>query len=376
MDLILVHPFFTQKGGLEKSVLEIIKKFNPIVYYVTYNPSTCFPELKEFDMRPLPKIFLEPPFFDAKFLHREGDLASVFRCLEVKFSDYDVINAHGTPAHFVANKNKRVFYYCHSPNRLVYDLFEERYKRKNQIQKILMHLARAFYVQLDKKITSKIEIVACNSEITKERLLKYVGRKDADVIHPGIDPAEFENNSYQKYFLYVSRFTPEKRFEKVIEAFKIFYSKRKDFKLILAGSLPKDNLTYLKKLEGLSFNYPVEFKTNLDQKNIIKLYSNCYAGLFYAIDEDFGIVPLEYMASQKPCISINEGGPKYTIINNKTGFLVNSPEELAHKMLYLAQNPNEVEKIGKEARKHVLKNFTIKTFLDKIEKELKKVAKR
>ncbi|MEM4137451.1 MAG: glycosyltransferase family 4 protein [Candidatus Anstonellaceae archaeon] len=376
MDIILIHPFFYQKGGGEKSILSIAKKFNPIIYYIVYEPNKTFREFREFDMRPLPKIPLEPKFFEKKILHREGELASIFRCLGVKFSSYDVINAHGTPAHFVANRNSRVFYYCHSPNRLIYDLFEERYKRKNIIGKTLMHLARAFYAPLDRHLTSKIEKIACNSPITKERLDRYVGRKDAEVIYPGIEPQEFENKSYQKYFLYTSRICREKRFEKVIEAFKLFYSKRKDFRLVLAGNLAEDERNYFRELKELSYGYPIEFKTNLTNEEIKELYSNCYAGLFYAIEEDFGLVPLEYMASSKPCISINEGGPRYSVVDKETGFLINNTQEMAQRMLYLAENENEVEEMGKKAREHVLKNFTIKIFLDKIEKGLKEVAKR
>ncbi|MCX8163088.1 MAG: glycosyltransferase family 4 protein [Candidatus Micrarchaeota archaeon] len=376
MDLILVHPFFDQKGGLERSVLEIIKKFNPTVYYVVYEPEKTFEELKEFDLRPLPKVFFEPKFFDLKLLHRKGEIASIFRCLDVKFSDYDVINAHGTPSHFVANKNERVFYYCHSPNRLVYDLFEERYRKKNMIGKLLMHFARAFYVPIDRRITKKIEKIACNSEITKERLAKYIGRTDAEVIWPGIEPNEFENKTYDKYFLYVSRFISNKRFEKVIEAFKIFCKKRKDFSLVLAGNVAPEYNEYLEELKNLAQGYKIEFKTNLSTKELKELYSNCYAGLFYAIEEDFGLVPLEYMASSKPCISVNEGGPKYSIIDKKTGFLVDSPEQMAQKMLYLAENPQETENMGKKAREHVLKNFSLEVYLEKIEEKLKEVAKR
>ncbi|MEM4236162.1 MAG: hypothetical protein QXV44_03880, partial [Candidatus Anstonellaceae archaeon] len=62
MDIILIHPFFVQKGGAEKCILSIAKKFNPIIYYIVYEPNKTFREFREFDMRPLPKIPLEPKF--------------------------------------------------------------------------------------------------------------------------------------------------------------------------------------------------------------------------------------------------------------------------------------------------------------------------
>ena len=32
MDVIIAHPFLHQKGGVERVVLEIAKKFNPVIY--------------------------------------------------------------------------------------------------------------------------------------------------------------------------------------------------------------------------------------------------------------------------------------------------------------------------------------------------------
>ena len=40
------------------------------------------------------------------------------------------------------------------------------------------------------------------------------------------------------------------------------------------------------------------------------------------------MIQLEAQACAKPVISINEGGPKDTIIHNKTGFLVDVAEEI------------------------------------------------
>ena len=62
------------------------------------------------------------------------------------------------------------------------------------------------------------------------------------------------------------------------------------------------------------------------------MYSKCTAVLYPPLNEDYGLVPLEAMASGKPIIAANEGGPKETIADNKTGILVNSAEEMANAM--------------------------------------------
>ena len=62
-----------------------------------------------------------------------------------------------------------------------------------------------------------------------------------------------------------------------------------------------------------------------------------------------------------------------SIINEKTGFLINSPEEMADKMKYLVEHKNFSESMGKEGRKHVSKNYSWEEFFRKFDAELKKV---
>ncbi len=379
MNVIITHPFLHQRGGGERVVLEIAKKFNPTIYSVIYDPQTTFPEFKEFNVQILPRSLFETPFFFLKNDQRRYNaIAAGFRYYLTKIrDDYDVINAQGSPSEWVRNKNERVVWYCHSPNREAFDLYEFRMRELSFPKKIINIGLLSTFKSIEYQLVPKIEKILTNSEVTNERIKKYLNRDDAEVVQPGIEPKEFCNKSYEKYFFYPSRIVPEKQFEYVINAFRIFSSKKKGWKLVLAGFLPKREReqNYLEQLKALSSGLNIEFKTDINDKELKNLYANSYSVLFSAINEDWGLVPLEAMASEKPCISINEGGPKYSIINNKTGFLVNSPQEMAQKMLYLEENPDIAEKMGKAGRKHVLKNYTWKMFLNKIEKVFKEVAK-
>jgi glycosyltransferase involved in cell wall biosynthesis len=107
---------------------------------------------------------------------------------------------------------------------------------------------------------------------------------------------------------------------------------------------------------------------------MIDLYSNCYAVLFTAKDEDWGIVPVEAMASGKPVISVNEGGPKESIVSGKTGFLVDAdPEEFFKKMEYLIKNPALVRTMGLAARSHVEK-YDWKNFAKRYDGHITRLA--
>jgi glycosyltransferase involved in cell wall biosynthesis len=379
MDLVVAHPFLQQMGGSERVVLEIAKKFNPVIYSVIYEPEKTFPEFKEFDIKILPKSKLEAPFFFLKNdPRRYTAVAAGFRYYYTKIKDdYDVINAQGVPSEWIRNKNERVCWYCHSPNREAYDLREWRMARLNLPKRMVNAGLIETFKQTESKIVPKIERICTNSEVTNRRIKKYLKRDDAVVIHPGIDPKEYNCKSYDKLFFYPSRFVPEKRFEFVIEAFHLFSQKHKGWKLILAGFLhnTERELSYLEELKKRAEGLNVEFKTNISKSGLNSYYASCHAVLFSAINEDWGLVPLEAMASFKPCISVSEGGPVYSIVDGKTGYLVYNSEEMAEKMTELAENPDLVEQMGRAGRKRVLDNYTWKIFLDKIRKEFEKTTK-
>ena len=93
-------------------------------------------------------------------------------------------------------------------------------------------------------------------------------------------------------------------------------------------------------------------------------YSRCFAVLYPARNEDFGLVPIEGMMSSKPVIALNEGGVKETIKEGETGFLVDSVEEMAEKMFFLATNADAAQKMGMSGR-HFAAEYDDELFLSR-----------
>ncbi|MCX8198072.1 MAG: glycosyltransferase family 4 protein [Candidatus Micrarchaeota archaeon] len=380
MKIIICHASLNQKGGGERAVLEIAKRFDATIYTTHYNKSYTYPEFLELDVRPLPRLLLELPFSVAARLDPDSRMVDVvesafrFSFLKIK-EDYDVLNPHSFPSEYVAFRNERVCWYCHSPSRGAYDLHSTFLSQRNILGKSTLKIASAVNKLLDRYSINRIGTICANSEITAKRINDYLGRYDVDVIHPAVDHSSFYCAGFSRFFFYPSRFIPEKRQEYAIEAFRL--SKLRGWSLILAGFLPdnkrcKAYFEYLKKkAKGLD----VKFVLHPTDQKMRELYASCYATLFCGMDEDWGLIPLESMAACKPVVSVNEGGPTISILHAKTGFLVNSPSEMAERMRFLAERPDVCEKMGKEGRKHVMRNYTWKRFLEKLEKVFRKTAK-
>jgi glycosyltransferase involved in cell wall biosynthesis len=379
MKVILTQPFLHTKGGLERVVLEIAKKYNPIIYTYRYVPQNTFEEFKEFDIRIVkPKLTL-PASLMGERIKWGIQSGECFNNLKIK-EDYDVLNAHGTPSEWARNKNERMCWYCHSPNREAFDLYEWRMKNRNLIGKMMFKTSIEFYKHFEFKTVPKIESVLTNSINSQIRIRKYL-KREAKIIHPGVDVNTFENESYKNYFFYPSRITPEKNFEMAIESFEKLRrenEKYKKYELIIAGSIQKERKEHMKYLEKLQRIKKENVKILIDvsEEKLIELYKNCLCVLFTPLNEDFGIVPLEAMSCEKPVIAINEGGPKETVIHGETGYLVNDVNEMVEYMKQLCDDMNVVEEMGKMGRRRVIENFTWEKYIRKIDHEFDMVKKK
>ncbi|HID73005.1 TPA: glycosyltransferase, partial [Candidatus Micrarchaeota archaeon] len=213
-----------------------------------------------------------------------------------------------------------------------------------------------------------------NSRNSQARIKKYL-KQESEILYPAVDYERFTNRGYEQFFFYPSRIAPEKEQEFAVEAFRRFSKKVNGWKLVLAGSLSDrpEHLAYMKKIKAMCGD-DVEIATNLTNEQLADYYSRCHAVLYTPINEDFGIVPLEAMASSKPCIARKEGGPRETIDEGVDGFLTGSEQEMADRMELLAKDPERCAKMGKAGRAKVMKKFTWDVFLKRFGEKAEELA--
>ncbi|MDE1871647.1 MAG: glycosyltransferase family 4 protein [Candidatus Micrarchaeota archaeon] len=376
MKLIIAQSNLTLMGGAERVVLKIAEHYKAKIYTAEYDPERTYGGFRDLDVEVIGRKGLSHILPYGRALQGLSYGMSFYN-FRVK-DDYDVINAHMAPSHWIRNNNERVLWYCHTPLRDIYDLYKYRLSLKKWHQKPVHIVGARFVRLLDQKVVKKIEFITANSENTRSRLVKYYGRKDSRVLGGGVDYQNYKKGGDGKYFLYPSRISPNKRQDFAIRAFSLFKRRMKGYRLVIVGPVSNDRFyeSYYRNIKALgSAVGDVEIITGTDDKRLNGLYSDCTAVLYPPLNEDYGLVPLEGMASSKPVIGVNEGGIKETIEDGKTGILVNSIEDMGNAMVRLAENPSLAEGLGKNGRIRVVKNYSWRGFFKEFDKELRKTKK-
>ena len=371
MRLVIATTSIATRGGMERVVLKIAEHFRAKIYCVHHKPETSYQGFKGLEIVTVKKGMLAGLPLERRLT---ASLEEGKYFYDLKLDDFDLINCHQSPSEWVRHNNSPVLWYCHTPKRGAFDMYEKHMKGRNPLSKAVFWASAASFRRTELRIVPEIEHIFANSRNTQGRISKYL-KRESEVLYPGVEYERFRCRAYENFFFYPSRIAAEKRIEYVVEAFKLFSSKSPGWKLVVAGGLSDrpEHSGYLKKLKAIS-PPSVSFELNISDERLADLYSRCHATTYAPIDEDFGLVPLESMASSKPCISVNEGGPKETIQDGKDGFLVNSIWEMSEKMAWLAKHPDECARMGAAGRKKVEREFGWERFLRRFEEKAKEIA--
>lgn len=222
------------------------------------------------------------------------------------FSGYDLIIS---TSHCVAKGAKPVgnalhICYCHTPMRYVWDQYPEYFAkgRAGVVTRTAMALVAPGLRNWDVRTSSRVHFFIANSDNVAKRIERYYARA-ADVIHAPVDTSRFKILAKPlNYYLMVTALVPYKRVDLAIEAFNQLGQR-----LVIIGSGPDEER--LKRMAAGN----VELLGWESDDVLAKFYSNCRALIFPGV-EDFGIVPLEAMASGRPVIAYAAGGALETVV--------------------------------------------------------------
>jgi len=212
---------------------------------------------------------------------------------------------------------------------------------------------------LSRKYVSYIGYIIANSRNVRKRIKKYYGR-DAAVVYPAIDFPKYRFEKCGDFWLSVNRLYPEKRIELQVKAFRQMPYE----KLLIVGGFSKGDHAS-KYTSSILKDMPpnVRLSGSIPEDELIRLYATCKGHITTAMDEDFGMTPLEAMASGKATVAVKEGGYLETVIDSRTGILVDvDPLSIIDAVKSISQHP---EKYKNDCINRA-KEFDIPIFIKKI----------
>lgn len=262
--------------------------------------------------------------------------------------------------------------YCHTPTRYLWS-DTHQYLNELKYNKWIKKIISAILIKLriwDLAAASRVDHFIANSRTVAKRITKYY-RRESEVIYPPVETNRFfisdlnKQSEEEKYFLIGCRLVPYKRVDLVVETFKELGAK---YRLKVFG----DGLD-LKRLQKIADNcHNIEFLGRVSEEEKAKLYSEAQA-FINPQEEDFGITPVESMASGRPVIAYRKGGATETIIEGETGLFFDeqSVESLKSAVLAFKNynfNPNAIKE---HAQKFSVAHFKeeITNFINKVKEK-------
>lgn len=217
---------------------------------------------------------------------------------------------------------------------------------------------------IDKINTMSAGTIICNSKYSKMAIKRAYSR-DSHVIYPGVNENFFKphNSKKEKIILCVGGLNPVKNQLFLISSLKPILN---EYKLVLVGTGKKE---YVKKIIYQGGNSSeIEIVKNISDVKLRSLYRRAMVTCISAYKEPFGLSSLESQSCGTPVVSIKEGGPVETIVNGKTGYLVQKDSGKYLDMV-LSAIANNI-KMGKSARENIINKWTWKKTLKKFDKYL------
>jgi glycosyltransferase involved in cell wall biosynthesis len=285
--------------------------------------------------RPVHTSFIQKlPMARKKFRRYLPLMPFAIEQLDVSAFDMVISSNHAVAKGVIIGPDQRHISYVHSPMRYAWDL-QHQYLAEEGLTGVRGAAARLIlhYLRLwDQSSASRVSTFVANSKYIARRI-RNCYQRDAEVIYPPVDVDSFTcNDTKEDFYLTASRLVPYKRMPLIAQAFAAM----PDRKLVLVGDgtdMEKVKAAAGKNVEVLGYQ---------SDGTLRDLMRRARAFVF-AAEEDFGITPVEAMASGTPVIAFGRGGATESVVAGETGLFFDSqtPQSIVDALRRFEQSQDQ-----------------------------------
>lgn len=378
MKFALYHPWIYLRSGLERTFMEVLRRSRHDWTWYTnyYRPDETFPELSNLRIAPLPREIapVRSP------LAAVPTIAALLTTRIPDGCDATLMSLNGLSDLALARARRPIVGFCHTPLKSIFDPAARSVMRERRPAKhAVISAAAPGFAAADRLLWRRIERVIANSAETKSRIVqgRLFASDQIDVMHPGVDLERFTPGVTERgtNLLAAGRISWYKNFELAIETVRELTRRDRAVELVIAGFLHPSDATYLASLRSQAAGLPVHFILDPTDDELAELYRTSDLMLFTAVNEDFGITPVEAMACATPVVAVDAGGPRETVINGTTGWLVDDDPVAFAAAVSDWQDRTDKAVVRASARARA-EEFNWQRFVDHVDQVMEGVVRR
>jgi glycosyltransferase involved in cell wall biosynthesis len=230
-------------------------------------------------------------------------------------SQYDLVisNESGPAKGVIVSEDCVHLCYCLSPMRYIWNKYAEQVRWSPSVLSWPLRLSAHYLRLVDYASAARVDEFIADSTAVARRIEKYY-RRSSRVVFPPVDVSAFSlSEEREDYYLYCGQLTPYKRPDLAVDCFNQLGL---PLRVIGDGEMlhalkrrAKSNVSFLGRVADDQMRYNLR---------------RCRA-LVFPGEEDFGIIPVEAMASGRPVIAFGRGGALDTVVDGVTGIFFQEP---------------------------------------------------
>jgi len=343
-------------GGIERLVIELAeaqKKTGVDVAIMLDQKKGQYLESLEKQNIPILESHLKSGF-EYNFAKKKGLIQA--------FNNFDIVHLHNFAllrSQAALNSAAKVVYTIHGLSKGI--------RKENKVKYLLREALKKYYI-------NQVDFIIANSKYTldgaqKDYKLKPIAKtilNGSKLTNTAITSPETKNE--ELIIGLVSRFTPRKRIDRLVQGFSLFLKKGGKGRLILVG----DGQTY-ESIQNLITSMQLSNQVKLVgySKDVASYYQQFDLCIFPAEQEPFGLVAVEAYNYGLPVLAFQDsGGLKEVILPIEPNNVLADVEELAKRLVFYQETKLYTSADEKQKRKlYAQSNFTI----ERMEREYYKV---